>query len=254
MAWSIWTDFHLIEKSVVKADSFKSIIQSDSRSSVECAMSEGRQSFRKGSINEQGANVVQGIEAKVKASAVFTQSRIPPALFPLATIEEFGFNNQSGIFWMKQKTKSSKEFAHAEIVIMYAPTLSGIIEKNKIKNLKGFKVKEMKGRELFLSVPYDEIYIDDDEVHLRSQHHTTRNCMLVSFSDNPPPPRHPDPPPAASAAAPPPPAADPNAAAPSEETAAAAEGAQEGEAEAGGEGEAPADDDNNETEAGTEET
>ncbi|KAL2610074.1 hypothetical protein R1flu_028647 [Riccia fluitans] len=147
---------------------------------------ESRKSFRKGSINSEGAVVVQGIEAKVKASAVFTQHHIPLALFPLATIEEFGHNDQTGMFWMKQKVKSLTEFAHAELVAMYHTTISGNVEKNKVKNLKGFKVKEMKGRELYLSVPYDEIFVDDDEVRLRSKHHTTRNCMLVSFSEHPP--------------------------------------------------------------------
>ncbi|KAL3682189.1 hypothetical protein R1sor_000211 [Riccia sorocarpa] len=136
---------------------------------------EGRKSFRKGSINSEGAVVVQGIEAKVKASALFTQHHIPLALFPLATIEEFGCNDQSGMFWMKQKAKSSTEFAHAELVAMYHTTVSGNVEMNRVKNLKGLKVKEMKGRELYLSVPYDEILIEDDEIHLRSKNHTTRN-------------------------------------------------------------------------------
>ena len=106
-----------------------------------------------------GAEVHYGHEACVaKALSLLKDIGLPDGLLPLEEIEELGFVQETGYFWIKQKQKIEHMFDDIKTKVSYGQEVSGYLEKKKAKKLQGVKAKEF-----LLWVPISEI--SDQETH-----------------------------------------------------------------------------------------
>ncbi|KAI5071870.1 hypothetical protein GOP47_0014121 [Adiantum capillus-veneris] len=105
-----------------------------------------------------GAQVLKGHDAcSENAIAMLTRHGLPDGLLPLEDIEEVGFVESTGYFWVKQKKNSSDHlFKAIRTKTAYGKEVSGFIEKQRLKKLAGVKAKE-----LLLWVSIVEIFMDD---------------------------------------------------------------------------------------------
>ncbi len=77
-------------------------------------------------------------------------------LLPLDDIQEVTYDEETGYFYVKQKSKTSHRFALADQVVSYAEEVKGYLLLNRIKNLSGVRAKEF-----FFWVPVGDISVDD---------------------------------------------------------------------------------------------
>ncbi|GAA0148212.1 hypothetical protein LIER_07720 [Lithospermum erythrorhizon] len=91
-----------------------------------------------------------------KSKFLLTEMGLPNGLLPLENIEECGYVESTGFVWLKQKKKKEHKFEKIGKFCQYAPEITAIIEKNRIKKLTGVKVKE-----LLMWVSISDICIDD---------------------------------------------------------------------------------------------
>ena len=75
---------------------------------------------------------------------------------PLKDIEECGIIRETGFVWLKQKKSYTHKFEKIGKLVSYAPEVTAIVEKGKIKKLTGVKTKE-----LLVWVQLSDIYVDD---------------------------------------------------------------------------------------------
>lgn len=108
-----------------------------------------------------GAEIVTGSEAMSKFVAVLQQFGFPAGMFPLPSLEEFGFVEKTGFFWIKHPGRHEHLFPLAKEVVVYMQDVSGRIHKGKMTSLKGWKMKPVDHKDLFLSAAATEVWLDD---------------------------------------------------------------------------------------------
>lgn len=85
---------------------------------------------------------------------------------PLEYIEEVTYDEETGYFRVKQRSKSSHKFALADKLVSYADEVKGYLQPNRIKNLSGVHAKEF-----FFWVPIGDISVDEPptgKIHFKS--------------------------------------------------------------------------------------
>ncbi|KAK8924160.1 hypothetical protein KSP39_PZI019729 [Platanthera zijinensis] len=106
--------------------------------------------------HRDGAEVFHGDEAcRKKSVELLEELCLPKGLFPLEDMEEFGYNRASGFIWLTQKKKKEHVFKQIKRAVSYAPEVTAIVEKYKLRKLTGVKTKELL---LWLSVV--EVYLE----------------------------------------------------------------------------------------------
>ena len=91
-----------------------------------------------------------------KAKQLLSEISLPNGLLPLKDIEECGIIRETGFVWLKQKKSYTHKFEKIGKLVSYAPEVTAIVEKGKIKKLTGVKTKE-----LLVWVQLSDIYVDD---------------------------------------------------------------------------------------------
>ncbi|KAH7439253.1 hypothetical protein KP509_04G052200 [Ceratopteris richardii] len=105
----------------------------------------------------EGALVLKGHETCMESAiAMLVRFGLPDGLLPLQEIEEVGFVESTGYFWVLQKKSTEHVFKAIKTKTSYAKEVNGFIEKQRLRKLSGVKAKE-----LFLWVSIDEIFMDD---------------------------------------------------------------------------------------------
>lgn len=103
------------------------------------------------------AEVYYGDEISQERSKHLLQEvGLPRGLLPLQDIIECGYVEETGFVWLIQKKKIEHCFDKIGKKVSYAPEITAHVEKLKIKNLTGVKVKE-----LLLWISLSEIYVND---------------------------------------------------------------------------------------------
>lgn len=114
------------------------------------------------SVDErEGADIVTGAEAFSKFAAVLQKFGFPPGMFPLPNLNEFGFVEKTGVFWIKNSGRYEHVFPLAKELVVYMQDVSGRIQRGKITGLKGWKMKPSDNKDLFLSASATEVWLDD---------------------------------------------------------------------------------------------
>lgn len=105
-----------------------------------------------------GAVIITGhADCFSRAVSLLEAFGLPNGILPLDEIEELGFVEQTGFFWVKQnKKKAEHYFKVTKTLCSYAKEISGYFEKKGVKKLTGVKV-----RELLLWVSIVEISTDE---------------------------------------------------------------------------------------------
>ncbi|TQE06400.1 hypothetical protein C1H46_007899 [Malus baccata] len=91
-----------------------------------------------------------------KAKQLLSEISLPNGLLPLKDVEECGIIRETGFVWLKQKKSYTHKFEEIGKLVSYAPEITAIVEKGKIKKLTGVKTKE-----LLVWVQLSDIYVDD---------------------------------------------------------------------------------------------
>ncbi|KAL8507136.1 hypothetical protein ACS0TY_017869 [Phlomoides rotata] len=104
-----------------------------------------------------GAVINKGHEEGLRmAIALLEEFELPGGLLPLAEVIEVGYVKSTGYMWIQQKKKVEHNFKVINKLVGYDANITGIIEKKRIKKLKGVKAKE-----LMLWPPVSEITVND---------------------------------------------------------------------------------------------
>lgn len=126
------------------------------------AKEHGSSSGGNGADEREGAEIVRGAEALSKFGAVLQKFGFPAGMFPLPSVDEFGFVEKTGAFWIKQPGgRHEHTFPRAKEVVVYMADVSGRIQQGKITRLKGWKMKPVHHKDLFLSASATEVWLDD---------------------------------------------------------------------------------------------
>ncbi|KAL1826768.1 hypothetical protein ACET3Z_005180 [Daucus carota] len=108
-------------------------------------------------IRSSASEIHYGNEiCKVKSQLLLSEVGLPNGLLPLKDLEECGYVKDTGFVWLKQKKKSEHKFEKVGKVVAYAPEVTAVVEKGKIKKLSGVKTKE-----LLMWVSVSDICVDD---------------------------------------------------------------------------------------------
>ncbi|KAJ9135881.1 hypothetical protein P3X46_033006 [Hevea brasiliensis] len=67
---------------------------------------------------------------------------LPRGILPL-DITEFGYNQSTGFFWLKQKNKKAHKFHLINRTLHYDTEVTAFIEKGRVRNITGVKGKEL---------------------------------------------------------------------------------------------------------------
>ena len=118
-----------------------------------------------GADEREGAEVVRGAEALSKFVTVLQKFGFPAGMFPLPSLDEFGFVEKTGLFWIKHsmgpRGRHEHTFPRAKEVVVYMADVSGRIQQGKMTSLKGWKMKPVHHKDLFLSASATEVWLDD---------------------------------------------------------------------------------------------
>lgn len=126
------------------------------------------------------AIVATGDEALEKGMDIMETYCLPGGLMALTDVLEAGIVEETGQFWIKQKSESQHHYKKADRHAKFSETITGKVDKMKMKNIKGVKVRDM-----MFWVPINEIEVDDknpDKIHFRSIGGFTRTFPLDHFA------------------------------------------------------------------------
>lgn len=130
---------------------------------------------------KEGGVVKQGHEEGLKmAIALLEEFELPCGLLPLADVIEVGFVRSTGYMWIQQKKKVEHNFKMISKLVSYDSSITGLVEKKRIKKLKGVKAKE-----LMLWPPVNEITLDDPptgKIHFKSLAGITKTFPVQAFA------------------------------------------------------------------------
>ncbi|KAI3830781.1 hypothetical protein MKX03_002869 [Papaver bracteatum] len=76
------------------------------------------------------------------AISILEEFGLPLGLLPLENVIEVGFVKTTGYMWIKQEKKVEHNFKMISKLVSYEVDIHGIVDKKRIKKLKGVKVKE----------------------------------------------------------------------------------------------------------------
>ncbi|CAL1407710.1 unnamed protein product [Linum trigynum] len=108
-------------------------------------------------IRAKASEVYNGDEiCQAKSKELLREIELPNGLLPLHNIEECGIVRETGFVWLKQKKSITHKFDKIGKLVSYAPEVTAVVEKGKIKKLTGVKTKE-----LLLWVTLSDIYTDE---------------------------------------------------------------------------------------------
>ncbi|KAG9446594.1 hypothetical protein H6P81_012722 [Aristolochia fimbriata] len=119
-------------------------------------------------------------EGKKMAFSILEEFGMPMGLLPLGEVVEVGFVKQTGYMWIVQKNKVEHMFKMISKLVSYDTNITGLVEKNKIRKLKGVKAKE-----LILWPPVNEITVDDPptgKIHFKSLAGVTKTFPVDAFA------------------------------------------------------------------------
>ncbi|KAH8975081.1 hypothetical protein BDL97_01G137600 [Sphagnum fallax] len=105
-------------------------------------------------------------ECFIRAKELIEKFNLPGGLLPMEYIEEVTYDEETGYFRVKQRSKSSHKFALADKLVSYADEVKGYLQPNRIKNLSGVHAKEF-----FFWVPIGDISVDEPptgKIHFKS--------------------------------------------------------------------------------------
>ncbi|KAG0589677.1 hypothetical protein KC19_1G039100 [Ceratodon purpureus] len=142
-----------------------------------------------GSSNErEGAEILKGAEALPKFVTLLQGFGFPGGLFSLPSVEEFGFVEKTGFFWLKQPGRLEHTFPMAKVLVVYHAEVSGRIQKGKMTTVKGLKLKYLENKDLFLAASASEVWLDDPpsgKIHFRTsggKHPTEESFSVEVFA------------------------------------------------------------------------
>ncbi|KAE8655577.1 phospholipase A1-IIgamma-like [Hibiscus syriacus] len=116
-------------------------------------------------------------EGMEMAIALLQEFGLPLGLLPLEDVIEVGFVRDTGYMWIVQKKKVEHNFKMIKKLVSYDTQITGFVDKNQIKKLKGIKAKE-----LMLWPPVNEIIVDDPttrKIHFKSLAGVTKTFPLM---------------------------------------------------------------------------
>ncbi|GMI72309.1 SVB-like [Hibiscus trionum] len=130
---------------------------------------------------KEGGVVKKGHEEGMEmAIALLQEFGLPLGLLPLADVIEVGFVRNTGYMWIVQKKKVEHNFKMINKLVSYDNQITGFVDKNRIKKLKGVKAKE-----LILWPPVNEIIVDDlptGKIHFKSLAGVTKTFPADAFA------------------------------------------------------------------------
>ncbi|XP_041004041.1 uncharacterized protein LOC121249398 [Juglans microcarpa x Juglans regia] len=131
--------------------------------------------------HKAGGIVKKGHEEGMQmATSLLQESKLPLGLLPLADVIEVGYVKETGYMWIVQRKKVEHEFKKISKLVSYDTEITGFIQKNKIKKLKGVKAKE-----LMLWPPVSEITADDSptgKIQFKSLAGITKTFPVEAFA------------------------------------------------------------------------
>lgn len=101
-----------------------------------------------------GAEIYHGDICRAKTLELLKQHSLPRGLLQVDEIEEFGFNRNSGFFWLKTKKKKEHKFKSIGQTVVYNVEITAFAEKGRLSKLTG-----VKGKELFVPVTIGDIVV-----------------------------------------------------------------------------------------------
>lgn len=107
------------------------------------------------------AEVYYGEEiCREKTVSLLTEMGLPNWLLPsFEGINEFGYVNDTGFIWLKQKQRREHKIDEVEgKIVIYEAEITAYVEPKRIKKLTGVKAKE-----LFIWITLSEIRVDDND-------------------------------------------------------------------------------------------
>lgn len=130
---------------------------------------------------KEGGIVKKGHEEGLKmAKSLLEEFELPCGLLPLANVIEVGFVRGTGYMWIQQQKKVEHNFKMISKLVSYDGSITGYVEKKRIKKLKGVKAKE-----LMLWPPVSEIIVDDPptgKIHFKSLAGITKTFPVEAFA------------------------------------------------------------------------
>lgn len=123
------------------------------------------------STEREGAVIVTGAEALAKFAALLQGFGFGGGMFPLPGVEEFGFVEKTGFFWIQQSKRLEHTFPMAKLLVVYHAEVSGRIQKGKMTTLKGLKIKHEENKDLFLAATASDVWLDDSpsgKIHFKT--------------------------------------------------------------------------------------
>ncbi|TMW86848.1 uncharacterized protein [Solanum lycopersicum] len=130
---------------------------------------------------KEGAIVKKGHEEGLKmALSLLEEYQLPAGLLPLADVIEVGFVKTTGYMWILQTKKVEHNFKMISKLVSYGAEITGYVEKNRIKKLKGVKAKE-----LMLWPPVGDISVDNPptgKIHFKSLAGITKTFPVEAFA------------------------------------------------------------------------
>ncbi|KAK8575994.1 hypothetical protein V6N13_032692 [Hibiscus sabdariffa] len=130
---------------------------------------------------KEGGIVKNGHEEGMEmAIALLQEFGLPLGLLPLADVIEVGFVRNTGYMWIAQRKKVEHKFKMINKLVSYDTQITGFVDKNRIKKLKGVKAKE-----LMLWPPVNEIIVDDPptgKIHFKSLAGVTKTFPIDAFA------------------------------------------------------------------------
>ncbi|TYH14719.1 hypothetical protein ES288_A06G243200v1 [Gossypium darwinii] len=130
---------------------------------------------------KEGGVVKKGHEEGMEmAIALLQEFDLPLGLLPLVDVIEVGFVRDTGYMWIEQKKKVEHKFKMISKLVSYDTQITGIVDKKRIKKLKGVKAKE-----LMLWPPVNEIIADDPptrKIHFKSLAGVTKTFPVDAFA------------------------------------------------------------------------
>ncbi|KAI5077012.1 hypothetical protein GOP47_0009077 [Adiantum capillus-veneris] len=107
-----------------------------------------------------GARVVRGHDAcHAEAVALLLANGLPGGLLPLDDIEEVGYVEATGYFWVEQKKAKQHYFALISKTCHYETLITGRFEKGCLRDLTGITSKEA----LFLWLSIAHIFTNPEK-------------------------------------------------------------------------------------------
>lgn len=129
----------------------------------------------------EGGVVKKGHEEALKFSiSLLEEFGLPLGLLPLENVIEVGFVRSTGYMWILQTKKVEHKFAMISKLVSYDTEIHGLVEKKRIKKLKGVKAKE-----LMLWPPVNEIIVDETsagKIHFKSLAGVTKTFPAEAFA------------------------------------------------------------------------